>query len=286
MQASAIRINGQTTQIQEGDAVLFINFRADRAREISRAFTEPNFSEFDRGSKPGLSHFVTLTEYASDLNVEVAFEPADMKNGLGEYLSNLNKTQLRIAETEKYAHVTFFFSGGQEELFTGEQRVLIQSPDVATYDLQPEMSAPELTEKLCAAIDSGDYDLIVCNYANGDMVGHTGVLNAAIKAVECVDDSLHEIHQAVTRNGGHCLITADHGNVEQMQDHTTGQPHTAHTSELVPLIYIGDADMTLTATGGKLSDIAPTLLSLMNLDQPAEMTGKSLVRLVDAVDSL
>lgn len=286
VQASIIKQGGEVVRINDGDSVLFINFRADRAREITRAFTEPQFTEFSVDTRPKLARFVTLTEYAADLNVEVAFKPSDMKNGLGEFLANHDKTQLRIAETEKYAHVTFFFSGGQEALFKGEKRELIPSPDVATYDLQPEMSAPELTEKLCAAIDSGDFDFIVCNYANGDMVGHTGDLDAAIQAVECVDRCLEQICAAVARQQGHCLITADHGNVEQMKDHQTGQAHTAHTSELVPLIYYGDAEMSLANNGGKLSDIAPTILGLMELEQPQEMTGKSLIGLVDAVDSL
>ena len=277
VQPTVIGKSGDVPSIGAGDGVLFVNFRADRAREITRVFTDDVFTGFERGDKPTLSNFVTLTEYASDLNVEVAFKPADMRNGLGEYLANIGKTQLRIAETEKYAHVTFFFSGGQEDLFEGEERILIPSPDVATYDLQPEMSAPELTNKLCAAIESGDFDLIVCNYANGDMVGHTGVLEAAVKAVQCVDESLGKIVESVHRSGGHCLITADHGNCEQMRDDGTGQPHTAHTSELVPLIYIGETALTLTETGGKLSDIAPTLLNLMNIDAPIEMTGKSLV---------
>jgi 2,3-bisphosphoglycerate-independent phosphoglycerate mutase len=284
--ASVIKVNGEIIRIQDGDGVLFMNFRADRARELSRAYTESDFAGFDRGHPPILSHYVTLTEYASDLNAEVAFKPADMRNSIGEYLADMNKTQLRIAETEKYAHVTFFFSGGREAPYPGEQRKLIPSPDVATYDLQPEMSAPELTRQLCGAIDSGDFDLIICNYANGDMVGHTGDLDAAIKAVECVDQCLSEIKAAVERNHGHCLITADHGNCEQMLDTTSGQPHTAHTSELVPLIYIGDANVSLESSGGKLSDIAPTLLKLMAIAQPAEMTGHALVHNLDAVENL
>jgi 2,3-bisphosphoglycerate-independent phosphoglycerate mutase len=274
--ASAIRIEGKTVAIEDGDAVLFMNFRADRAREITRAFTESNFAGFTRKLEPKLSSYVTLTEYAADIKAEVAFSPADLHNSMGEYVASEHLTQLRIAETEKYAHVTFFFSGGQETPFPGEDRVLIPSPDVATYDLKPEMSAPELTDKLCAAITSGEYDLIVCNYANGDMIGHTGDLKAAIQAVECVDHCLARIVEAVESANGHCLITADHGNVEQMTDHKTGQAHTAHTSELVPLIYVGNKTIKLIPTGGTLSDVSPTLLDLMMLPQPTEMTGKSL----------
>ena len=278
--ATAIRINGETVAIEDGDAILFMNFRADRAREISRAFTEDDFTGFERKRRPALAAFVTLTEYASDIDADVAFAPADLKNSMGEYIASKQLTQLRIAETEKYAHVTFFFSGGEERPFPGEERSLIPSPDVATYDLQPEMSAPELTDKLCSAITSQHFDLIVCNYANGDMVGHTGDLEAAIKAVECVDQCLARIVAAIELTGGHCLITADHGNVEQMTDHQTGQAHTAHTSEYVPLVYVGshtgENAPELTQSGGTLSDVSPTLLDLMALPQPTEMTGKSL----------
>ena len=196
--------------------------------------------------------------------------------GLGEFISSLNKTQLRIAETEKYAHVTFFFSGGREAPFSGEDRLLVPSPDVATYDLQPEMSAPLVTDEIVAAISSDKYDVIICNYANGDMVGHTGNLAASILAVECLDHCISRIEEALTTHGGHALITADHGNVEQMNDHTTGQAHTAHTSEPVPLIYMGSEDIQI-AEGGTLSDIAPTILSIMGLEQPHQMTGRSLV---------
>ena len=276
VQATAIQIDGASIKMAQGDAVLFMNFRSDRAREITRAFTDADFSGFERTTRPTLSAYVTLTEYASDIDARVAYEPTDMKNSIGEYVANQHLTQLRIAETEKYAHVTFFFSGGQETPFAGEDRTLVPSPQVATYDLQPEMSAPELTDKLCAAIESGQYDLIVCNYANGDMVGHTGDLQAAIQAVECVDHCLARIVASLKLTDGHCLITADHGNVEQMSDHQTGQAHTAHTSELVPLIYVGDKAPNLRQQGGTLSDVSPTLLDLMSLSQPAEMTGKSL----------
>lgn len=263
--------------IEDGDSMVFINFRADRAREISRAFTEQDFQGFERAVTPKLSAYAMMTQYADDIEGLVAFPPTRPTNTLGEFCSDLGKTQLRIAETEKYAHVTFFFSGGKEALFEGEKRELIPSPNVATYDLQPEMSAPELTEKLCAAIRSGDYDVIICNYANGDMVGHTGVFDAAIKAAETVDWALSEVEQAVLGVDGHCLVTADHGNLEQMHNPETGQPHTAHTSELVPLVYIGNESFEF-IEGGVLADVAPTLLSLMKIEQPEEMTGKSLIK--------
>ncbi|MBO6655948.1 MAG: 2,3-bisphosphoglycerate-independent phosphoglycerate mutase [Pseudomonadales bacterium] len=274
----AIEIDGKPIQMENGDAVVFMNFRADRAREMSRAFTSLDFSEFDRIRVPELSAFVTLTEYASDIDAPVAFGAETIENSLGEYVAGLGLRQLRLAETEKYAHVTFFFSGGREEAFNNEERRLIPSPDVATYDLKPEMSAHELTDALVSAIESGHHDLIVCNYANGDMVGHTGVFDASVKAVETIDHCLGRIRGALAASGGQCLITADHGNVEQLVDHHTGQPHTAHTSELVPLVYIGPQAITLKPHGGVLSDVAPTLLALMGLDQPDEMTGRSLVQ--------
>jgi 2,3-bisphosphoglycerate-independent phosphoglycerate mutase len=217
-----------------------------------------------------------LTEYADDIKTSCAYPPSTLINSLGEYMAALNKTQLRIAETEKYAHVTFFFSGGREALFKGETRELIPSPDVATYDLKPEMSAPEVTDKLVAAIESGDYDLIVCNYANGDMVGHTGKFDAAVKAAECLDKCIERVATAIQATKGQCLITADHGNVEQMNDPCSGQAHTSHTTLPVPLVYIGTQDIQL-KDDGKLSDIAPSLLDLMFLDAPKEMTGHSLI---------
>ena len=264
----------QPAFIKDGDAAIFMNFRADRARELSRVFAEKTFSGFERLQHPKLSGFVMLTRYADDIPAPCAFPPATLVNTLGEYMQQLGKTQLRIAETEKYAHVTFFFSGGREEPWTGETRILVNSPKVATYDLQPEMSAPEVTEKLVHAIGSGEYDLVICNYANGDMVGHTGVFEAAIKAAECVDTCVGKIIEALNAHGGQCLITADHGNAEQMEDLESGQPHTAHTCEQVPLIYSGPKNITLHS--GVLSDIAPTLLSLMDLPQPEEMTGQNL----------
>lgn len=275
-------LNGGTP-IVDGDTVIFMNFRADRAREITRAFIEPDFKEFSRTKTPAIA-FVQTTEYAADFsnkfNIPCAYPPEKLHNSFPEYMQTLGKTQLRIAETEKYAHVTFFFSGGREELFDGENRELIKSPDVATYDLQPEMSAPEVTEKLVAAIKSGDYDTIICNYANGDMVGHTGVFDAAVKAVEALDECLGKVTAAVREVNGHCLITADHGNCEQMSDAATGQAHTAHTCELVPLVYVGNADVSFNADlNGRLCDVAPSLLRLMQLEQPAEMTGQALLSL-------
>lgn len=263
--------------IGDNDTVVFMNFRADRARQLTRTFIDPGFSHFQRNVVPRLSDFVTLTRYADDLDTSYMFGPEKLDNVLGEYLAKRNMTQLRIAETEKYAHVTFFFSGGREELFPGEERVLVNSPNVATYDLQPEMSAPELTDKLVAAITSGKYDLIVCNYANGDMVGHTGVYAAAVKAVEALDTCLGRVEQALKQVGGQALITADHGNCEQMLDYESGQQHTQHTTDLVPLVYIGPKRLGLQPSGGILADIAPTLLGLMGLPQPAEMTGRNLV---------
>ncbi|MDO9621842.1 MAG: 2,3-bisphosphoglycerate-independent phosphoglycerate mutase, partial [Moraxellaceae bacterium] len=263
--------------ISAGDAVIFMNFRADRAREITRAFVDENFNGFERGSALSLSSFVMLTEYSKTISAVVAYRPDLLTNSLGEYLSGLGKTQLRIAETEKYAHVTFFFSGGREQPYEGEERILVPSPNVATYDLQPEMSAKEVTDKLVEAIESGRFDALICNYANGDMVGHTGVFDAAVRACETLDECIGRLATAVKASGGEMLITADHGNVEQMQDHQTGQAHTAHTCELVPFVYLGQRPSVRIAERGVLSDVAPTLLDLMGLPQPAEMTGKSLL---------
>ena len=263
--------------INDGDAIVFMNFRADRARQITRAFVDADFSGFARGKVPALADFVMLTEYAADINTTCAYPPEPLKNVLGEFLANHGKTQLRLAETEKYAHVTFFFSGGREALFEGEERSLVKSPDVATYDLKPEMSAPEVTDRLVDAITGGKYDVIVCNYANGDMVGHTGVFSAAVKAVETLDTCLGRVVDAIKQAGGELLITADHGNCEQMSDHQSGQPHTAHTTDPVPLVYVGTHDhLTLKANDGVLSDIAPTILKLMAMEQPQEMTGTAL----------
>lgn len=262
--------------VSDGDVVVFMNFRADRAREITRAFVDDDFDGFQRSSRPKLSEFVMLTEYAADIPASCAYPPQKLDNVLGQYLSDQNKTQLRIAETEKYAHVTFFFNGGREEPFANEGRTLIPSPDVKTYDLKPEMSAFELTDELAAAIRSNKYDAIICNYANGDMVGHTGDFDAAVKAVEAVDKCLGEIVAAIEETGGEMLITADHGNVEQMLDSETNQPLTSHTSGPVPLVYVGTSGKQF-VSDGSLSDLAPTLLSLLDMPVPEEMTGKVLL---------
>ena len=267
---------GAATPIQDGDAVLFLNFRADRARELAYTFTDNSFTGFARKATPKID-FVTLTEYAADIKAPAAFPSESLSNTLGEWLADHNKTQLRISETEKYAHVTFFFNGGIEDEFKGEERTLIKSPAVATYDMQPEMSSAELTEKLVTAIKSTKYDVIICNYPNGDMVGHTGVYDAAVKACEAVDSCVGEVVDALKTVGGECLITADHGNAEQMIDPETGGIHTAHTNLPVPFIYVGrEAAM---AKGGRLCDIAPTMLTLMEMEIPAEMTGHSLITL-------
>lgn len=278
VQATVIVPKGERpVRVETGDAIIFMNFRADRARQISQAFVETGFTGFAINERPHLSTYVSLTEYKKSLNTTIAFPPEKLKNVLGEYISSLGLRQLRIAETEKYAHVTFFFNGGEERAFEGEERILIESPKVKTYDLQPEMSAPELTDRLVEAIESGKFDTIICNYANPDMVGHTGNLEAAIKAIEAVDTSLGRVIEAILKAGGELLITADHGNAEKMRDETTGQAHTAHTTNPVPLVYIGRN--AVLSDDGSLADIAPTMLYLMGLDQPAEMTGRSLLTL-------
>ncbi len=268
---------GDPVTMQDGDVVIFMNFRADRARQLTRALTEPEFNNFTRVHFPKLADFVTLTSYGKDFHLPLAFAPTDIHNGFGEYIASLGLKQLRIAETEKYAHVTYFFNGGHEQPYPGEDRILIPSPKVATYDLKPEMSAFEVTDKLVEAIRSKQYQAIICNYANGDMVGHTGVLAAGIKAVEALDTCIGRVVDAMLESGGEILITADHGNVEKMQDDTTGQPHTAHTLDPVPLLYIGRKAHMM--DGGSLQDIAPTLLAMLGLPQPPEMTGKSLIQL-------
>ncbi|MCH2340541.1 2,3-bisphosphoglycerate-independent phosphoglycerate mutase [Pseudomonas sp. NPDC047963] len=269
---------GEPVRVEDGDAVVFMNFRADRARELTRCFVEPGFNEFQRARVPALAGFVMLTQYAASIPAPSAFAPEGLTNVLGEYLANNGKTQLRIAETEKYAHVTFFFSGGREEPFAGEERILIPSPKVATYDMQPEMSAPEVTDRIVEAIENKRYDVIIVNYANGDMVGHTGVFEAAVKAVECLDKCVGRIVEALDKVGGEALITADHGNVEQMEDVMTGQAHTAHTCEPVPFIYVGKRNLTI-REGGVLADVAPTMLTLLGMPVPPEMTGRSIVEL-------
>jgi 2,3-bisphosphoglycerate-independent phosphoglycerate mutase len=272
-------VGDEAACIKDGDSIIFMNFRADRARQLTRAFVQPDFDEFERATAPALGDFVMTTEYAADIEAGCAFPPESLHNVLPEYLAGLGKTQLRIAETEKYAHVTFFFSGGREAVYEGEDRVLIPSPDVATYDLQPEMSAPELTDRLVEAIESGKYDLIVCNYANGDMVGHTGNYTAAIAAVETLDGCIGRLEDALAEVGGEALVTADHGNCEQMIDYDSGQQHTQHTTELVPLVYLGKRSVQLSAKGGILADVAPSLLTLLGLPKPEEMTGRSLLEL-------
>ena len=269
---------GEPVRVEDGDAVVFMNFRADRARELTRCFVEPGFDAFQRTRVPQPAGFVMLTQYAASIPAPSAFAPEPLTNVLGEYLANNGKTQLRIAETEKYAHVTFFFSGGREEPFEGEERILIPSPQVATYDMQPEMSAPEVTDRIVEAIEQQRYDVIIVNYANGDMVGHTGVFEAAVKAVECLDKCMGRIVEALDKVGGEALITADHGNVEQMEDAMTGQAHTAHTCEPVPFIYYGKRKLKV-REGGVLADVAPTMLTLLGLPVPTEMTGRSIVEL-------
>ena len=260
------------------DSVVFMNFRADRAREISQALTSSTFNAFERNREPHKGYFCTLTEYHQDFDYPVAFPSVDIKNGLGEVLANLGMTQLRLAETEKYAHVTFFLNGGIDTPFAGEDRILVPSPKVRTYDLQPEMNSKEVTDHLVEAITGGKYDVIICNYANCDMVGHTGIVDAAIQAVEAVDASLQRIVDALQKVGGKLLLTADHGNIEQMVDKETGQPHTAHTTNPVPLVYVcGDKPLI---SGGSLSDLAPTMLAILGVEKPVEMTGKSLLESV------
>ncbi|MEJ5904951.1 2,3-bisphosphoglycerate-independent phosphoglycerate mutase [Pseudomonas kermanshahensis] len=270
---------GEAVKVEDGDAVIFMNFRADRARELSRAFVEPDFNEFPRARLPKMAAYIGLTQYSAKIPAPAAFAPSSLDNVLGEYLAKNGKTQLRIAETEKYAHVTFFFSGGREEPFEGEERILIPSPKVATYDLQPEMNAPEVTDRIVEAIEQQRFDVIIVNYANGDMVGHTGVFEAAVKAVEALDTCVGRIVEALDKVDGEALITADHGNVEQMEDACTGQAHTAHTTEPVPFIYVGKRKVKV-REGGVLADVAPTMLKLLGLEKPVEMTGTSI--LIDA----
>ncbi len=267
----------EVTTISKNDSVIFYDFRPDRAREITRALVDNDFNEFET-EKLDL-YYVCFTEYDKTMpNVHVAFKPQEINNTFGEYISKLGLTQLRIAETEKYAHVTFFFNGGREKPYENEDRILIPSPKVETYDMQPEMSAEEVTKNVVEAIKSGKYDAIILNYANPDMVGHTGNLEAAIKALEFIDKCIGEVVSAIEENQGYLLITADHGNIEQMIDYVTGEPHTAHTTNVVPLILIGKENIKLKP--GRLCDLIPTMLELMGLDQPAEMTGESLIEKV------
>jgi 2,3-bisphosphoglycerate-independent phosphoglycerate mutase len=279
VKTTAIRHVGVApVHLEDGDLVVFMNFRSDRARQLTHALLAEDFDGFHRRHVPKLAGYFTLTMYdKKETKATALFPPQEVRNTFGEYVSKLGLTQLRIAETEKYPHVTFFFNGGEETVFPGEDRILVPSPHVETYDMQPEMSAFEVTEKLEEAILSRKYNAIICNYANGDMVGHTGSLKAAITAVETLDTCIGRVVNTMQSIGGEVIITADHGNAETMFDAENNQPHTQHTTNLVPLIYIG-RQATLTA-GGALSDLAPTLLHMMGVAQPSEMTGKNLVQL-------
>ncbi len=263
--------------IEENDSVIFFNFRPDRAREITRAIVDKDFKEFE--TKKINTYFVCFTNYDETLqNVHIAFKKEQIKNTLGEVISKNNMTQLRIAETEKYAHVTFFFNGGEEQQYKGEDRILVPSPKVETYDLKPEMSAYEVTEKVIEAIKDEKYNCIILNFANPDMVGHTGSFQAAVKAIEVIDECVGKIVKIIEEKRGNLIITADHGNAEQMIDYKTGEPHTAHTTNPVPLILITENGNEKLKEDGKLADIAPTILELMNIEKPEEMTGESLLK--------
>ena len=262
-------------KIEKNDSVIFFNFRPDRAREITRTLVDKEFEAFETKKDLNL-YYVCFTQYDEEMpNVKIAFKPTALKNTFGEYISNKGLTQLRIAETEKYAHVTFFFNGGEEKQYKGEDRILIPSPKVQTYDLKPEMSAIEVTDKVVEAINSDKYNCIILNYANPDMVGHTGNLEAAIKAIETIDGCVERVVEAMAEKQGVILMTADHGNAEQMIDYKTGEPHTAHTTNPVPLVLIGMQGVKLKE--GKLADLAPTMLDIIGLEKPEEMTGNSLI---------
>ncbi len=264
--------------IQDGDSIVFMNFRADRGRELSYAFTEPDFDEFERAQWPQLTDYVTLAQYAADLKAKVAFPPQELHHVFGQVIADHGLKQLRIAETEKYAHVTYFLNGGEEQVFANEDRTLVPSPKVETYDQQPEMNALEVTNKLVKAISSDKYDAIVCNLANPDMLGHTGYFDATVEALETIDTCIGTILETLIAQGGELVIIADHGNAEKMLNLETGQPHTAHTTAPVPFIYAGRKAKIVNDQGG-LTDVAPTLLYLMGIDIPAEMTGKPLIKL-------
>ena len=269
--------NESPTKMEDGDALVFMNFRSDRGRQLTHALLAEAFDGFHRRNVPKFSNYFTLTQYdKKEVKATPIFAPFTVKNTFGEYIANLGLTQLRISETEKYPHVTFFFNGGEETVFKGEDRILVPSPKVATYDLQPEMNAPEVTDRLVEAIESRKYNAIICNFANCDMVGHSGILEAAIKAVEALDICVGRVVAAMQKMGGEVIITADHGNAEMMQDYAHNQPHTQHTTNLVPLIYVGRK--AILSHVGALSDLAPTLLHLMGVPQPVEMTGKNLVK--------
>ncbi|NQZ53721.1 MAG: 2,3-bisphosphoglycerate-independent phosphoglycerate mutase [Piscirickettsiaceae bacterium] len=278
VKATSIVADGESAvTVNEGDVVVFMNFRSDRARELTRCFIDKEFDDFERVRDINLTKFVTLTEYKKDFTSPKAFPSEKLNNVFGAYVASLGLRQLRIAETEKYAHVTFFFNGGRDEPFEGEDRILVPSPQVDTYDLQPSMSAPEVADQLVKAIHSNKYDVIICNFANADMVGHSGNYDAAVKAVEVLDNCLGRVWSALKQVGGEMIVTADHGNAELMMDESTGQAHTAHTSNPVPLIYAGREASCIEQ--GTLADIAPTMLSLMNLPIPNEMGSHFLVEL-------
>lgn len=280
VQATTIHAEGAAPiTIKDGDTVIFMNFRADRARQLSFALTDPHFTEFKRAIMPKIRNFMTLTEYTPDLKAHVIYPPLSLKNTLGEFLADQGLRQCRLAETEKYAHVTYFLNGGNETPFCNETRILVPSPRVATYDLKPEMSAIELTDRLVETIEKGSYDVIVCNYANPDMLGHTGVEAAANQAVEVIDQCIQRVVDSLKKVGGELLLTSDHGNVEVMFDEKNQQPHTAHTTNRVPLLYVGRAATWAPVDNPSLMDVAPTFLYLMGLQPPPEMTGKILLRL-------
>ncbi|QJQ52246.1 MULTISPECIES: 2,3-bisphosphoglycerate-independent phosphoglycerate mutase [Vitreoscilla] len=262
--------------IEDGDVVINMNFRADRAREITQALLNADFDGFERAKQPKIAYYTSLTSYGKQYTHPVMFAPQSISNGLGEFVSSQGLTQLRIAETEKYPHVTYFFSGGREEPYAGEERILVPSPKVKTYDMQPEMNAPVVTQHIVEAVQNNRFDFIMCNFANGDMVGHTGVFEAAVKAVEALDTCVGQVVDAVIAAGGEVLITADHGNCENMFDHGNGQAHTQHTTQPVPFIYVGRP--ATIQTGGALKDIAPTLLAMAGLTPPAEMSGQNLIQ--------
>ena len=263
-------------KIAENDSVIFFNFRPDRARQITRSFVDPDFKGFERRNGYFPVHFVCMAQYDATMpNVSVAFPPEELTQTLGEVLSKAGKTQLRIAETQKYAHVTFFFNGGEEKQFDGEERILIKSPDVETFDLKPEMSAYEVTDAVLKEIAADKFDAIILNYANCDMVGHTGIFDAAVKAVEAVDDCVGRVTEAILAKGGKVIITADHGNADKMME-DDGSPFTAHTTNPVPAIIVG-SDCKKVRAGGMLADLAPTMLQLMGIPQPKEMSGKTLI---------
>lgn len=270
---------GDYQGMEDGDAILMANFRADRAREILYALADDAFEGFARQKRVTFSAHVGMTEYSVDHNrfMQTMFPPEALTHIFGEVVAEHGLTQLRIAETEKYAHVTFFFNGGEEKEFKGEERILIASPKVATYDLKPEMSVYEVTEQLVKAIEEKRFDTIICNFANGDMVGHTGIMEAALKAVAAVDDCLGKVEKAIKDVGGVMIVTADHGNVEKMIDEKTGEPYTAHTVGKVPAILVNDQSGACRLNDGKLADLAPTMLDLMGIEQPKEMTGHSLL---------